>query len=575
MKQRHLLLVVAGFFFTNLLASDTSRKPTPGVYDFPLTFEENRGQADSRFDYVTRGPGYALYLSGEEVLFGVRQGSGSESQTGVVGMRLAGGLPDPAADALEPAITKSHYYLGNDPAQWLSSVPHFKRILYREVYPGVDLVFYGTPKHLEYDFVVSPGASWQQIRLQFEGAKDVSLSPDGQLVLKLQRGEFVQPPPVMYQETGDGTREPIEGSFVLAGDDEVAFRVGSYDHSRPLVIDPVIVLYLGYLGGSSFTDNPNDIATDSTGAVYVAGQTFSSDFPATITTWESSPQEAYVVKINPQGTAIVWAVVFGGLSDDQAFAVAVDTSQQVYFCGETESSDLPVSASPYQGSLEGSEDAWVAKLSSDGASLRYGSYLGGSTEPGFSFRNDSCNGLDVDTGLIYVGGVTNTSDFDTTVGAFDTTGPIGFSGSFVDDDDAFISVFDPSLSGAASLVYSTFLGSQAGSDVLYDLAVIAPGEVAVTGSTSEVVAGQPASLAPAGDPPLPFPTTVDAFQTSYQGPTNGSDMFVTRLDTGAIAAAALIYSTFFGSTTSFDEGHSIDVLGDDAFVWAPPKYISS
>ena len=148
-----------------------------------------------------------------------------------------------------------------------------------------------------------------------------------------------------------------------------------------------------------------------------------------------------MVKINPQGTAVVWAVLFGGSFDDQAFAVAVDSSQQVYFCGETESTDLPTS-NPYQSSKDGVTDAFVAMLSADASSLDYASYLGGATTVGFALPAESCRGIDVDSGLIYVAGATNTSDFDTTAGAYDTTGPVG-SGCYEDNRDAFIAVFDP------------------------------------------------------------------------------------------------------------------------------------
>ncbi len=560
MKQRPLLLVVACFLFTTLLASEASRSPAQStLYDFPLTFEENRGQANDRFDYVARGPGYGLYLSGGETLFGLRRGSGPEASVKVLRMRLAGGLAAPSVRPLQAVATKSHYYLGNDPAKWLTDIPHYERILYSEVYPGVDLVFYGTPGHLEYDFIVAPGASWEQIRLQFEGVDDLSISPQGHLVLKLKNGQIVQPPPAIYQESQEGERLPISGSYVLADSREVAFRVGSFDPALPLVIDP-IVIYLGYLGGSSLMDDPRGIATDSSGAAYVTGETLSSDFPATLGS-PSGGSDAYVAKINAQGTAIEWAAFFGGTSGDRGNSIAVDASLQVYFCDATRSSDLPT-ASAYQGLRDGDEDAFVAMLSSSGASLLYSSYLGGTTAPEVFLS--ACNGIDVDSGLIYVGGVTNTSDFDTTLGAFDTTGPSGFSKSgFFDGDDAFISVFDPSLSGASSLVYSTYLGGEQGGDVIYDLAVIAPGQVVVTGGTSVDALSEPGSLAPAGGS-TPFPTTVDAFQTSFQG--GFSDAFVTRLDTTAIAAAALVYSTFFGSTTNRDEGHAIDVLGDDAFI---------
>ena len=427
------------------------------------------------------------------------------------------------------------------------------------MYPGVDLVLYGNPGQLEYDFVVSPGASWEQIRLHFEGIENLSINAGGQLVLKLQAGEMVQPLPVIYQETSDGKRLPIDGSYVLAGPREVTFRVGSFDPAIPLVIDPTI-LWLGYLGGSSEADTPHDIATDSSGAAYVTGQTFSSDFPVTIGSLSGS-NDAYVAKINRQGTAIEWAAFFGGSSGDLAFSIAVDDSQQPYFCGQTNSTDLPLSTSPYQSTKEGSTDAFVVMLSSTGASLLYSSYLGGATPaPG----HDLCDAIDVDSGLIYIGGYATTTDFDTTEGAFDTTGPLGSTGGFFQDDfEAFISVFNPSLAGASSLVYSTFLGSERGDDSIRDLKVIAAGEVVVTGRTSVVVLGEPGLLTPTGGSEEPFPTTVDAFQDTFQGGLR--DAFVTRLDTTAVPSSALIYSTFFGSTST-DEGFSIDVLGDDAYV---------
>ena len=327
---------------------------------------------------------------------------------------------------------------------------------------------------------------------------------------------------------------------------------------------------MGYLGGSDYTDDPYDIASDSTGAAYVTGQTCSSgDFPVgnvttTITTWQGSGCDAYVAKIAPAGDAIVWAAFFGGSSSfgEWGNSIAVDASQQVYFCGSTDSTDLPT-ANAYQSTLEGSEDAFVAQLSSDGTSLLYSTYLGGATAPSFSFYSEACNGIDVDSGLIYVGGTANTSDFD-------TTGPLGSNGTcptcYEDRSEGFIAVFNPSLTTTNTLVYATFLGSEQGSDIIYDLAVIAAGEVAVTGSTTvELTPQAPGRIGPAGKgpPPAPFPTSTDAFQSVFAGGFN--DAFVTRLDTTAMPASAVIYSTLFGGT-DFDDGHAVDVLSDNAFV---------
>ena len=560
MKQRHLLLLVTGLFFTNLLASNAARSPAQGIYDFPLTFEENRGQADSRFDYVARGPGYGLYLSGDEILFGLRRGSSRQAPAEVLRMRLAGGLPAPSVRPLEASATKSHYYLGNDPAKWLTNVPHYERILYSEVYPGVDLVFYGTPGHLEYDFIVSPGASADQIKLGFDGTDHLSLTPAGDLILKLESGELVLQRPIVYQEGPDGKRQLINALYMLVGPREVAFRVDPYDLSRPLVIDP-IVLYSGYLGGID-SDYAGDITTDGSGGAYVTGTTFSSDFPATIGTYNSST-DVFVAKINSQGSSLEWAAYFGGSSFEEGMSIALDSSNQPHFCGYTRSSNIPTAKAAYQGALAGDQDAFYAMLSSTGSTLIYSSYLGGSTEEGFS--DEAAYGIDVDSsGLAYVGGGTNTTDLDTTLGAFDTTSPAGFVGGFFDGIEGFITVFDPSMSGTPSLVYSTYLGSEQGGDQILDLALVSAGIVAVTGWTSVEVPGEPDQRFPAGLASPPFPTTTDAFQTTFQG--GFTDAFVTHLNTTVSAGSALEYSTFFGSSTSSESGRGIDVLGQDAFV---------
>ena len=571
------LLLAASLLVTAVSgASASPTNPTSLFLDLPLTFEENLGQAGREIEYLSRGPGYGLFLSKSEILFALGGGGPDQTAQGIR-MQLVGSNPDPSGQAIEPVETRTHYYLGNDPDRWITGVPHTRRVLYSEVYPGIDLVLYGTQGQLEYDFIVSPGASWEQIRLRFEGTEELSLSPRGELILKLQSGELVQRPPVVYQETPGGERLSVEGSYVLAGSGQVAFRVGAYDPTRPLIIDPVII-YLGYLGGSDYTDDPYDIASDSTGAAYVTGQTCSSgDFPVgnvttTITTWQGSGCDAYVAKIAPAGDAIVWAAFFGGSSSfgEWGNSIAVDASQQVYFCGSTDSTDLPT-ANAYQSTLEGSEDAFVAQLSSDGTSLLYSTYLGGATAPSFSFYSEACNGIDVDSGLIYVGGTANTSDFDTAgAGAYDTTGPLGSNGTcptcYEDRSEDFIAVFNPSLTTTNTLVYATFLGSEQGSDIIYDLAVIAAGEVAVTGSTTvELTPQAPGRIGPAGKgpPPAPFPTSTDAFQSVFAGGFN--DAFVTRLDTTAMPASAVIYSTLFGGT-DFDDGHAVDVLSDNAFV---------
>ena len=280
----------------------------------PLTFEANAGQTDGRVKYISRGAGYTLFLTAanEAVVSLARITSKGERQTAAVRMSLQGSK-QAAIQALEPQSTISNYYQGADPKRWLTGVRHYGRVSYKNVYSGIDVVYYGNQRQLEYDFVVTPGANPKNIRLKFDGADRLSTAANGDLVLHTPYGEVRQRKPVVYQDV-NGQRRFIAASYDVR-DREASFRLGAYDRSRQLIIDPILV-YSTFLGGTG-VENGNAIAVDSAQAVYVAGSTASNDFPVIAalngqTSFRGGSYDAFVIKYAPAGNAILFATYIGG-----------------------------------------------------------------------------------------------------------------------------------------------------------------------------------------------------------------------------------------------------------------------
>jgi hypothetical protein len=532
----------------------------------PLMFQANAGQTDERVKFMAQGPGYSLFLTSTESVFVMsrREKESKESrwkepdseralkaprpaEQAVLRMKLVDANAEATVTGTDEMATKVSYFGGNDPTKWHAAVPTFGRVRYSEIYPGIDLVYYGNQRQLEYDFVVAPGADCTRISLAFEGADKVEVEEtSGDLLLDTSLGTLRQHRPQVYQEA-DGARRSIPGRYVKRAGGLIGFEVAGYDPTKRLVIDPTLV-YSTYLGGSGAGqgsgvggDSSTDIAVDASGNAYITGSTNSPDFPVTSgalqTTYPGSYCD-YVTKLNPSGTALVYSTYLGS---NGAFSIAVDASGNAYITGVTNSASFSTTPGAYQttnhaGSLG---NAFITKLNPSGTALVYSTYLGGTGDSDRSriTGGDIGTGIAVDSsGNASVVGFTYSKDFPVTPGAFQATNKANNSLSRY---TCFVTRLN---STGTALVYSTYLG---GTDHEFSsrIAVDASGNAYVTGSTGST----------------DFPTTAGAFQTTFPGFSSG---FATKLNP---TGTALIYSTYlggsaFGSTRS--RAIAIDASGN-------------
>ena len=599
----------------------------------PLSFEANHGQSDPSVNYVSRGKGYSLFLTGHEAVLTLRRsaqtrvdkssplagrlpevskitdGPASEQQSAnaVLRMQLIGANPAAEVAGADELPGKTNYFIGKDPSQWRTNVPTYAKVKYASVYPGVDLVYYGTQGgELEYDFVVSPGANPNAIALGInaEAKTPLRINSQGNLVVALQSGDVEFHKPVVYQfksglSSSTDDRQSVEGRYTLDAQDHVRFECGPYDHSRPLVIDPVLT-YATYLGGTG-SDVGYGIAVDSsTFDAYIVGVTSSTNFPLTSTPGVSPYQstnkggngDAFVTQIDGTGTHIKYSTFVGGSGYDIATAIALH-SGNAYVTGYTTSTDFPTIApaggtttTPFQQIYGGNTDAFVFQLSTLGTNLVYSSYLGGAGA-------DFGQGIAVDSsGNAYVGGTTQSTNFpvvnayqsinnggqdafvtkvnftgeqllySTYLGGtqadiaqgitLDSSNDVYVTGYTFSTDfpvaspiqatigggaDAFVTELNPS---GSALTFSTFLGGTA-DDRSYGIALDGSQNIYITGATSSAN----------------FPTTPGIFQPSLRGASNG---FVTAISHGG---ATLLYSTFLGGSGT-DQANSIAVTSTGA-----------
>jgi len=524
----------------------TSGQAIKAYGKMPMSFEANLGQADERVKFLSQGSGYRLFLTATEAVLQLRiadcglridgtcrshrnilnpQSAIRNPHSAVLRMGLVGANPEAQAEGLDQLEGKSNYFTGRDPKQWRTGVPHYAKVRYRNIYDGIDLVYYGHQHQLEYDFVVAPGADPGLIKLTFRGARRLHIDAHGELVLRTVGGEVRQHRPVIYQEV-DGAKRPVAGRYVITGRHEVGFKVEAYDPSRRLVIDPVLS-YSTYLG-SNGNDNAFSLAADSAGNIYLAGNTTSTNFPLTpgaiSSTYAGGARDAFVTKLNAAGTAIVYSTFLGGSGSDQAQGIAVDSAGNAYVTGETDSVNFPTTPGAFRTAYSGGgRDAFVAKLNASGTALVYATFLGGNGV-------DSGQGIAVDSaGNAFVVGETDSGSFPTTPGVFRNARAGG--------NDSFATKLN---AAGTDLIYSTYLSGTLAAAVAID----AGGNAYVTGR---------------GIPGLP--TTPGAFQATFGG--GFSDAFVMKLNP---TATALGYLTYVGGNKD-DRGTGIAVdLAGNAYI---------
>lgn len=461
-------------------------------------------------------------------------------------MKLVGANPNASVRGANELPGKANYFIGNRPARWRANVPTYGRVVYQGVYPGVDLAYYGTQGRLEYDFVVAPGADPNLIALRVGAVREppwavaaaidapLRIAANGDLIVRTDHGEVVFHKPVVYQTSrtpNPESRTPVAGHYRLTGD-QVTFEVGTYDRTRPLIIDPALG-YSTFLGGTA-TTSASSIAVDATGDAFITGGTTSVDFPVTGGVFQPSlkgTQNVFVTELNPTGTAQVYSTYLGGSGTDTGFGIAVDASGNAYITGATNSTNFPTTAGVKQTALKGGNDVFVSKLTAGGASLLFSTYLGGSLD-------DQGNAIAVDSsGDTYITGVTASTDFPTTQFPYQ----IATGGGF----DAFVVELNPS--GGAPLNYGTYLGGT-GNDIGHDLAIPA----GCSSKCKVYVAGETSSTN--------IVATAGAAQTANGG---GSDAFVAEIDPAQSGTPGLVYFTYLGgSGDDFGFGIALDVAGD-------------
>ncbi len=492
----------------------------------PLSFIENRGQVREEAFYYVKGRQGSIYFTREGIVYDLFSDAvlppkamhNTETRRLSFTLKLTGANEGVMVIGLNELPGKAHYFIGNDPEKWQTGIPIYEEIVYKGPYTGIDLKVYGTTNQMEYDFIVSPGANPKDIKMTFEGIDALSVDKNGDLLIHTPIADIRHSRPLLYQEIG-GERHHVGGSFRIA-QNTVDFDIGAYNKNHSLIIDPVTLSYAAFLGATS-DDLGYGIAVDSSGSAYVTGSTLSTDFP-TQNAYQGKfggYQDAFVTKLSPSGTTLSYSTFLGGAFPDYGYGIAVDASGNAYVMGKTYSSDFPTH-NAYQGTFGGGWDAFVTKLSPNGTTLSYSTFLGGTdSDWGRSITVDA-------SGSAYVTGKTYSSDFPT---------HNAYQGTFAGAGDAFVTKLSP---GGTILFYSTFLGGTK-DDWAHDIAVDASGSAYVTGHTRS----------------SDFPTH-NAYQRTFAGV---ADAFVTKMSP---SGTTLSYSTFLGGTDDdYSYGIAVDASG--------------
>lgn len=476
----------------------------------PVAFEPNRGQFPPEARFGVRLGAHSVLFTSSGLIF--------RAPDGAVRLRFAGSSPEARLEPESPAAGRAHYLRGGDPRRWVRDVPLYARLRWRDLYPGIDAVFYGNGDRLEYDLIVQPGADASAARFEFDGVEPARIDPRGALVAATRAGAIIHHAPAAYQRS-DGNRRRVAARYVLRGGGAAAIELGGYDRARELVIDPV-VSFSTFAGGSG-PDDARAIGADAQGNVYIAGTTHSDDWPVAGGGGPRTgppaqfPGDVFIAKLTPDGSGLIYSTVIGGARTDVATALAVDAVGNVFVGGSTDSFDFPTTPGAFRTSAPGNgiePDGFLLKLNPQGSALVYSTYLGGNAA-------DRVTAIAVDReGSVYAAGGTQSGTFPAIRGSFRGTPCPGFG------LDGFVTKLN---ADASALVYSTFLCGSAHDEVLA-LAVDAQGDAVVAGYTFS----------------SDFPVTAGALIRQIRG---GSDGFLAKLSPDG---GALLYSTFLGGAAA-------------------------
>ena len=549
---------------------------------WPLTFEENKGQVHTNAQFIAQSNSCKAHLSTNEIVFFLSEQADDDG----IHVQFKNANPRPQILRENELLERSNYLIGNNKNQWIIDIPHYTKVSYKDIYPGIDLVYHSNNSQLEYDLIVFQGSKLDSISLTFQGIKPLKLDKTGDLVLENKFGRLHQHRPIAYQII-NGKKSFIESKYVLKSKYEVGFQIAPYDPTIPLIIDPTVVyisyirggfddvvshiavdsdgnayvtgrtnslsiatgnavqntfkggtsdafvtkfnsegkvVYSTYLGGS-FADIGTTIAVDSSGNAYISGITSSSDFPvfnSLQANYGGGLSDAFIAKINPTGDALIFSSFLGGARTDVGSGIAVDADNNIYLTGFTDSADFPLQ-SPLQNAIAGSSDIFVIKLQAVGDRLLYSTYIGGTdAENSFGITIDSI-------GNAYVVGTTSSMDFP-------TSNPLQakYGGG---TEGAFILKLS---SEGNKLLFSTFIGGSS-SDFGKAIAIDAERNIYITGGTRSIN----------------FPL-MNALQAAYGG--DAFDAFILKINA---TNNALIYSTFLGGRgLDFSEAISVDFAGN-------------
>jgi HYDIN/CFA65/VesB family protein/beta-propeller repeat-containing protein len=540
-SQNHRLpfaVVVLTFACIGGTSNIVAQTPKAATIAAPLIFEQNNGQAPARYHFLARRSGMeSLYTAdGVDVFVAQSRSTATRLQISWKGANRAATVSGEA-----PLPGRSNYLHGSDPALWLRNIPQFSRVRYQQVYPGIDLLFHGSGDKLENDFLVAPGADPSQIALQFDRGVQVSREGDldvalGNSVLRLQK-------PIAHQESGT-TREQVSAEFALADDGTVIFRLGAYDRTRPLIIDPVFG-FSTYLAGTG-TDLMTAVTTDATGNVYVTGSTTSVDFPvphaeqptcASCTDFSGDP-DAYVSKLDPTGRTLLYSTYIGGSSVDSGYSIAVDKNSDILVSGQSRSPDFPQAGAVPSIICQTNDFCFfIASLKPDGSAFNYSRLIGGSA--GF-YTNYNYGVLAVDSaGNAYLSGVTDDAAFQLTPGTLGPTVP-GYP-----YDSAFVLKVDPT----GKLLYSTIIPGNAPED---------GGTYTNNFPASGISVDSKGQVTLAGVAGLGLPTTPGVLQSTLPKNITPQAGYLLQINANA---TAFNFASYLSGTDSTG-GFAVDAAGD-------------